>query len=187
MVGLVLAAVVAVPVSAAGAGTTGTAARQPDGQVRHQKTVYEQFGTEKYDEPWIGDDIYNTTASGQAAKVSYSDVTPGAVRWIFGVSVQNDGTTSDQVRVHATGRALYGWTVKYYDGSQNVTSAVVNGTFTTPTLAPGDSHLIKVKVARLGDDSDVDSLRRLISLTSVGNPNKVDAVKVAVKRFTCSC
>ena len=184
---LVLAALVAAPVSAAGAGTTATAARQPDGRVRLQKIAYELFSAEKYNGPWIGDNIYNSTGSGQAANVAWFDTTPGWQRWIFAVSLQNDGTGSDRIRVSATGTALIGWTVKYYDGTSNVTAAVVNGTYTTPSLAPGATYSIKVKVTRNAEDFDFDTLRRLISLTSIGNPNKVDVVKVVLKPVTCGC
>lgn len=185
VLGLLLAALVSVPVSA-GTAPAG-AARQPDGRVRLQRIAYELFEAEKYDGPWIGNNIYNTTGEGQAAKVNWFDSTPGWQRWIFGVSVQNDGSSSDRIRIQATGTALDGWTVRYYDGSTNVTSAVVNGTFTTPSLSPGGSYVLKVKVTRDAESFDVETLRRLVSLTSVNNPNKVDAVRVVLKRDTCGC
>jgi hypothetical protein len=91
------------------------------------------------------------------------------------------------MRVQATGTALEGWTVKYFRGSTNITSAVVGGTFTTPLLGPGEEHLIKVKVTRDADNFDTGNLRRLISLTSVGNSSKSDAVKLVMRHAVCGC
>ena len=174
----------AVPAIAAASGT-GTAAFKPDARIRLQKTVSSYQGTFSYDEPWTGDNVYNTTASGQTIKEQYYAEAPGWVRWIFGVSLENDGASSDRMRVQATGTAMYGWKVKYYVGTNNVTSAVVNGTFTTPSLAPGEALLLKVKVTR--EEVHSDALRRLMSATSVSNPNKVDAVKLVFEPFTCGC
>ena len=102
-------------------------------------------------------------------------------------SLENDGASSDRMRVQATGTAVYGWKVKYYVGTKNVTSAVVNGTFTTPSLASGEALLLKVKVTR-EELFDTDVLRRLMSVTSVSNPNKVDAVKLVLEAgHTCGC
>ena len=169
------------------AGTAPAAARQPDGRVRLQKITYELFPTETYSRPWIGSNIYNTSARDQSARHGWFDTTPGWQTWIFGVSLQNDGTNSDHIRVQATGAALEGWTVKYFRGTRNITSAVVGGTFMTPLLGPGEEHLIKVKVTRDADGFEADTLRRLISLTSAGNASKSDAVKLVMKQVTCGC
>ena len=169
------------------AGAAPAAVRQPDGRIRLQKISYELFPTETYTRPWIGSNVYNTSARGQAARQTWSDTTPGWQTWIFGVSVQNDGTNSDRIRVQASGIALEGWTVKYFHGTTNITSAVVGGTFTTPLLGPGGEHLIKVRVTRDADYFDMGNLRRLISLTSAGNASKSDAVKLVMRRVTCGC
>jgi hypothetical protein len=101
---------VAAPVATAATGSEAAAARQPDGRIRLQKIAYELFPTETYARPWIGDDLYNST---QTAKELWFDTTPGWQRWVFAVSVQNDGTSSDRIRVRATGTSLQGWSVKY--------------------------------------------------------------------------
>ena len=189
------ASVVAVTMSllalpaAASASSNGASAsaRQPDGRIRLQKVTYQHFPKETYDRPWIGDDRYNDTGYHQAAREGWSAETPGWQQWVFGVSVQNDGTTTDSVRVQATGADLPGWTVSYYVGRSNVTSAVVAGTFTTPPLPAGGEYLIKVKVRRAEIGPDGTTLRRLITLTSTGNERRVDAVKVVMRVFTCGC
>src|SRR5688572_2567924 len=164
-----------------------TAARQPDGRIRLQKITYEHFPTETYSRPWTGNNIYNTTATGQRVRVMWFDTTPGRQRWIFGLSVQNDGTSSDRVKVKATGAALSGWTVKYFRGQTNVTAAVVAGTFMTPSLGPGASYLIEARITRASEGFQSGDLVRLVKLTSVGNSSRTDTVKLVVALQTCGC
>jgi hypothetical protein len=172
---------------AATSEAAGTASFRPDARVRLQKTVSEWFGTSSYDDPWTGDDVYNATASGQTIRARYYTEAYGWDRSIFGVSLQNDGSSSDALRVRATGTTVDGWTVKYFVGNTNVTSAVVNGTFTTASIAPGNDQLIKVKVTR-HELFHTDALRQLISVESVSNPSKLDVVKLVFKPgVTCGC
>ena len=177
------------PASAAAerTGLQPTAARQPDGRIRLQKIVYQHFPTETYSRPWTGNNVYNTTAVGQTIRELWFDTTPGWQRWVFGVSIQNDGTSSDRIKVKATGAALTGWTVKYFRGSTNITSAVVGGSYTTPSLAPGGNHLIKVKVTRAAEGFASSNLSRHVSLTSMANSSKTDAVKLVMRHQTCGC
>ena len=186
-VAALVAVLTAATTVAAAAGGTPADARQPDGRIRLQKIAYELFPTEKYSRSWIGNNIYNTTGQHQRARESWCCETPGWQQWTFGISVQNDGTNSDRIRVQATGTSLEGWVVKYYHGTTNITAAVVGGTFTTPLLTPGAEYSIKVKVRRDGDNYDTDNLRRLISLTSVGDPSKSDAVKLVMRHVVCTC
>ena len=181
----VLAGLLAIVVVAPVAAAAPTAASQPDGRIRLQKITYELFSGETYARPWIGDNRYNTTAYRQAAREKWCCETPGWQRWVFGVSIQNDGTSSDRFRVQATTIAPEGWTVKYLHKRRNITAAVVDGTFTTPLLAPGAEYTIKA-IVRL-DGGDYENLRTLISLTSVADPGKSDAVKIVMKHVVCTC
>jgi hypothetical protein len=186
ILGTAVALLLTVPASTAAVSVTGTPASQPDGRIRLQKLVSSWNGTTRYSESWTGDDVYTTTAAGQALRERYYAESPGWDRWVLGVSIENDGASSDQMSVQATGTDVLGWTVKYFVGTANVTSAVLDGTFTTPLLAPGEEYLLKVKVTR-EERFFTDPVRRLISVTSDGNPNKVDAVKLVFKVFTCGC
>jgi len=176
----------AVPGLATATSDAGTAAIQPDARTRLQKTASQYFGTEAYNDPWTGDDVYNTSGIGQSIRTRYYTEAPGWDRWVFGVSIQNDGSNSDGMRVQATGTPVRGWTVKYFVGSTNVTTAVRNGTFTTSSIAPGEDYLLKVKFTRY-ELFDTDPVRQLIAVTSVTNPNRVDAVKLVFKPMTCGC
>ncbi len=63
----------------------------------------------------------------------------------FGISVQNDGTAADSFKLLGAGSSTH-YNVKYLDGTTIITSQVVAGTYTTPSLPPGGSHLITAKV-----------------------------------------
>ena len=72
-----------------------------------------------------------------------------------------------------------GYTVSYFDGSTNITTAVKAGTCTF-SLDHGQTHVITVKV-KVGS-SAAASKSILVKVTSGHDPSKVDAVKGVVKR-----
>ena len=100
----------------------------------------------------------------------------------FGISIQNDGTTADSFKVKATGTAASGYTVKYFRGTTDITAAVVAGTYKTTSLAPAATYLITAKVTVKSTAAVGSSVTRLVTLTSVGNGTKKDAVKFIGKR-----
>lgn len=140
--------------------------RKPDGRIR--------LGIGAY----VGNNIYNTTGAGQGR-------TGSAARGhtvTFGMSIQNDGNTPDRIKVKATGTAAGGYTVKYFQGTTDITSAVVAGTYRTPSLAPGATYLITAKVTVKPTAAAGSQVTRLVTLRSVGNPVRKDAVKFVGKR-----
>lgn len=165
------------------------AAYRPDGRVRLQSLTSSDGPPIVYSKPWLGNNIYNSTGYKQTARATLGGSSfSGWLRWTFGVSAQNDGTSTDRFRVHATGMALSGWTVRYFHGSTNISAAVRDGTFTTPMLAPGEQYLIEARVrVEFGSDVTLATLRRLVTLTSIHNPNKVDTVKFVVRFEACGC
>lgn len=191
LLGALMAALIASPAlaqpanMAADEGPTAvvpSAARRPDGRVRLQK-----YNSTVYSTAWKGNNIYNTTATGQKVTAPFFSTSPGSETWTFGISIQNDGSTSDRSKVQATGTARTGWTVRYFHGSTNITSAVVGGTFRTPLLAAGATYLIKAKVTRAADGFYSGDVARLITLTSVGDGTKKDAVMLVMKHQSCGC
>ena len=71
--------------------------------------------------------------------------------------------------------------MKYFHGTTNITAAVVAGTYRTGSLAPGATYLITAKLPAGG------SVTRLVTITSVADPTKKDAVKFGLKLVACSC
>lgn len=135
---------------------------------------------------WFGDNIYNTTAAGQRAEyfdqqgVSYD----GPI--VFRISIQNDGARTDRLRVAATG-STSGYRVKFFRGTTDITAAVKAGSYKTPKLKPGAVYNIKARVTLRSDAVNRDKAVRLVTLTSMGNPNKKDAVKFERQFGSCSC
>lgn len=138
----------------------------PDGRIRK--------GTGAY----VGNNIYNSTGLNQ----SRSGTAARGSTITFGISIQNDGTLADSFRVLATGSATTKYTVRYFRGTTEITAAVVGGTYQTPSLAPADKYLITAKV-KVGSTATLgSSVSRLVTITSVGDANKLDAVKFTGKR-----
>jgi Zn-dependent metalloprotease len=146
--------------------TCGTSAtRQPDGSIR--------VGTGAF----VGDNVYNTTAIGQKK----TGAAPVGSTITFGISMQNDGSAADSFRVLAAGSTT-AYNVKYKVGATDVTTAVVAGTHQTPSLAPGATHLITVKVKVKSSAAVGSKVSRKVTVTSVGDGTKQDAVKFIGKR-----
>jgi hypothetical protein len=58
----------------------------------------------------------------------------------------------------------------------------VAGSYTTASLAPAASLTITVKVTVKASSAVGNSVTRLLTITSVGDPTKKDAVKLVGKR-----
>lgn len=132
---------------------------QPDAWIRK--------GTKAF----VGQDIYNTDGTDQAR--TGKAYRGGTIT--FGIQIQNDGA-ADCFTVEATGAATTMYNVRYYRGGTEITAAVVAGTYTTPVLAPGAKFLITAKVKVKQSATVGSSVTRLVTITSVENPAKQDAV-----------
>lgn len=144
------------------------------------------------DPAWVGDGLYNKTAKNQKRAwtdylTSSSERDPRVV--VFKISIQNDGTVADSFRVSADG-ITGGYLVKFLRDSTNITSAVENGTYQTPTLSPGASLAIRAKVVMPCDSWDYcgqDRATRLVTVFSVGDTSARDAVKFVREAWACTC
>ena len=138
---------------------------RPDGRIR--------LGTKSF----VGNNIYNTTGVNQERTGS---AIPGN-KITFAISIENDGPL-DSFRIQATGAASTKYTVKYFRGSTEITTAVKNGTYTTPSLATGGTVLITAVVKVTGTANLGSSVSRLVTITSVKDSTTADAVKFTGKR-----
>jgi len=156
--------------------------RKPDGRVRLATSgapggafLYTYHG------PWLGNNIYNATGAHQTAvEVAMGSTMALGTYYTFGISIQNDGSASDRFRVKATGTSS-AWVVTYSRGTTNITSAVVAGTYRTPSLAPGATYLISARITLPQSSNLSFSVARLVTIRSVGDPTKIDAVKFGFK------
>jgi hypothetical protein len=140
--------------------------RHPDARVR--------VGTAAY----AGDDVYNTTASGQAR----TGDAPAGHSVAFGISIQNDGSDADRIAVKGTGAASSAYTVRYFRGSTDVTGLIVAGTYRTSSLAPGHAATLTVKVTVASTAGAGSSVSRLVTAISVGDASRKDAVRFTAAR-----
>lgn len=122
----------------------------------------------------------NSTGRYQTAKQLAAGVYDPGAYYVFQVFIQNEGP-ADSFMVHATGTG--NWVVKYQRHKKNITSAVVDGTYETPTL-DGTNLLLKVKVW-IGDPGT--SMERLVTITSVGDPSRSDTVRIKASYTACGC
>jgi alpha-tubulin suppressor-like RCC1 family protein len=164
----------------AGQASTGSKAIRPDGRIRLGTHGY-PGKTTSFHATYVGNNVYNTTAVGQRATVENFNELEGAF-YTFDISIQNDGTRADRFKVKATGAGTAGWTVTYSHGSTNVTSAVVAGTYQTPSLAPGAAYVITARITNAGGN-----FARLVTIRSAADPAKIDAVRFGYKLGACGC
>ena len=125
----------------------------------------------------LGEGIYNELSK----QVVSARVRAGSsARFLF--SVRNDASTADAFAVR--GRASSSsYRVRYRTfGGEDVTRAVVSGTYVTRSLAPGVRSSLVVVVTALPNAKRDVSLSRTIEVTSRFNPVFADAVGFTVRR-----
>jgi len=127
---------------------------------------------------FAGADVYNGSAVAQtrAARVHRRGVA------VFVIRVQNDTGARDRFRIRGD-RADRRWTVRYFDGPRDVTSAVTGGTFVVGPLSAGRSHDLRVEVrptARAPEGAS-DTVR--VISTARGPGHTRDAVAARVRRL----
>jgi hypothetical protein len=122
--------------------------------------------------PFIGNNSYSASGSGESTTIS---IKRGHTDHLF-VDLQNDGLAPDALKVDGPGGS-HGFDLTYFRGSTNVTSQVVNGTFSTGTLAP-QAHLTLKVVIRVGNASDPSGMFLISARSGPGIPT--DAVKAKV-------
>jgi hypothetical protein len=122
--------------------------------------------------PFLGNNVYSSTANGESKTIS---VPRGHVGTVF-LKIQSDGLRNDTLEVKGTGSAQ-GFAVHYFSGSTNVTTEVLDGTFSTGSLAPGASTTLRMNVA-VASSSASNGTFLVAARSSSGIPR--DAVKAIV-------
>lgn len=139
---------------------------QPDGRIRVN------FGA------WTGGNVYNSTGDGQALS---RQARRG--EWVlFRISIQNDGLVRDRFTLDADGVSVASYRIRYFRGTREITAAVVAGTYRTPRLGPGRRVTIEAWVKPKWTAAQGSSVTRVVQISSVGDPTKVDAVRFTLQR-----
>ena len=146
------------------AATNDTA--RPDGRIR--------LGTG----PVVGNDIYNTTGAGQTRTGS---ATRGHAVTFY-VTAQNAAPVAERLRLQGQ-PSTPNFTVVYRDpAGANITTAVTNGTYTTPILATNGTHQIKIVVTVRNVAPRGASMSRTLTAISTTQPTIKDTVRFVTTR-----
>ncbi|MCW2786913.1 MAG: hypothetical protein JWP74_3430 [Marmoricola sp.] len=124
-----------------------------------------------------GNNIYGTLAHQTVAQTCGAGKT---VSWE--ISVQNDATVTDSIRVHGT-KSAHGFSVKYIaaDGT-NVTKEVEAGTFRTPRLTTHETYRLEVVVEATSSARAAQPLKGEVHATSVLSPGRTDVASFVAHR-----
>jgi len=136
----------------------------------------------------VGNDIYNSDGTNQTLTDTLAD---RAVRFV--ITIQNDSDVASSFTIGSSNGifAVALPPVNFYHGwhpAEDITAAVMAGTYTTPTIAPGGVYRIRAVVrpspivfSHLAAGPGVPHYSWLVTATTVGNPTKVDAVRFTVE------
>src|SRR5205085_2003901 len=97
------------------------------------------------------------------------------------VLAQNDAAVPDAVRLKGTASTTR-FGVRYSVGATDITASVTAGTYTTPTLAPGGTELVKVVVTVKNGAPPHTSLAATLVLKSDASPAIKDTVRFVTSR-----
>lgn len=138
---------------------------QPDLAVR--------FGTSG---GFSGVDVFNTSGRNQSVSGSALRSTSAT----YDVTVENAGVFADRIRLRGAA-STSSFAVRYSVSGANVTAAVVGGTYKTPSLAPGQSLTVRVRVTVSAGAAGDAVLGGSLLATS-----KLDSTRRDLVRFTTS-
>jgi hypothetical protein len=144
---------------------------QPDGRIKRSGG------------PVYGNDIYNTDADGQAVHLK---IYAGDRRRVY-ISIQNDGVVSGTFRVcqcSGTQGSQPGFTFTYFvnRSDEDITAGVEAGTFTTPSLAPGEKFVIRARVEVSEAATPGSPIGRFFRITSTAAGQLEDSVAIWAQR-----
>jgi hypothetical protein len=94
--------------------------------------------------PFGGDDVYFSSTTGNPQTQTQSVARGGSVTAY--VRVQNDRPGFDSLKVRGVAAGASGYTVRYFRGTTDITSAVVAGSYAIENVAPGAYLDLKVKI-----------------------------------------
>ena len=125
--------------------------------------------------PLIGGNIYNRTGANQTRSVNAKRGTKKS----FVARVENDGNDTDTILLKGPGNSR-GFKVKYFSGTSNITSGVIDGEAGIRNAGPGKFGTFRIEVS-VTEDAAVGATKTiLMTLTSLGDRTKRDAVKAKV-------
>lgn len=122
-----------------------------------------------------GNNVYNTTGNNQTV----STTAGRRMMRTFVVNIQNDGSDSDAFLIRGPGSST-GFTVAYFAGTTNITTAVVNGTYRQNNVPIGGTRAIQMRVTVRPGAASGAVKSSLVTATSANSGTLADAVRTVV-------
>ena len=167
-------------ISTGGCASATVATRKPDGRIRLGTHGY-PGKTTSYHATFAGNNVYNTTGARQKATVESFNELDGAFK-TFDISIQNDGNRADRFKVKATGAAR---------GAGRWPTSTAPPTSPRRSSPVPSAHRPWRQVRRTSSSPrsrrGVAHDSRLVTIRSVADATKVDAVMFAYKKIACGC
>jgi len=148
------------------ASTTVSPRIQPDALIK--------LGSEP-DTAFALNDIYQSTPTGDQIEAQSVEIESAAT---FDVKIENDGNERRTFFLKATETGATGWTTKYMVDTTDVTADITGAGYTTPSLDPGGSMVIRISVTP--DATVIGGTNRIVTLqvfNDQANPTVRDAVR----------
>ena len=119
-----------------------------------------------------GDGIYNADGTGQTTFNAGTRYKRGTCRSTY-VYVQNDGNVAETFTFDAEALASNGFAATFYTRTPltDVSSAVWDGTFTSPLLQPGSTYGITGRICIASDAAQHGQMHVMVTVTPNGNSN----------------
>ena len=154
--------------------------RAPDAAIRFVGAE-SVLGTYRDPGAWIGGHVRNSTAVHQTVNERLAGASPKGSQYLYELKIRNPGAPR-QFGIEVGGAGS--WPVTYVVGKNDITAALVAGSYETPVLARGATFKITIK-ARLGRPGT--SLTRLFRVSPVAHPRRIDAVRLRIDYSRCGC
>ena len=95
--------------------------------------------------------------------------------------IRNNGTAPEAFRLRGTETGLGQMSISYWRGSTNITSQVVAGTYSTGTLVPRATHIVRIRIT-VASNAGTGVKRAIVRASAVSQPEMVDVVRAVLKR-----
>jgi len=128
--------------------------------------------------PLVGNDIYNTTGAGQTR----TGTAARSQSVTYYASIQNDAAFTEQLRLLGQGSTRWFTVVYRNPAGANITTAVTDGTYRTPSLATNGTQQIKIVVTVRNTAPGGASVARTLTAISTTQPTIEDTVRFVTSR-----
>ena len=130
--------------------------------------------------PFAGDNVYASTTNGNPQTQTQSVARGGSVTAYL--RVQNDSGGNDTLKVKGVASGSSGYTVRYFRGTTDITTAVAAGSYTIANLGPGAFVDLSVKITATASAAAGSSRTVAITVKSKTVKTIKDVVQTSAAR-----